>query len=54
MYFQVLEVFFFFLFTSQPSLRSYWLGMCVCCGNKGAEGKEKIAKERKEERVCAC
>ena len=34
---------------ASPLCEAYWLGMCVClcCGNKGAEGKEKIAQERK-------
>ena len=42
----------------KPALSARLIGPeCVCaCAveNKGAEGKEKIAKERKEERVCAC
>ena len=41
---------FFFLFTSQPSLRGLLAQkVCVCmwCGNKGVCRKEKIAKKRK-------
>ena len=28
------------------------LSDCLCCGNKSAEGKEKIVKERKRQSVC--
>ena len=50
MYLAVSVFFSFFLFTSRLSLRGLLLEMCVCLcrGNKGPEGKEKIAKERKK------
>ena len=34
----------------KPALSARLIGLgcvCLCCGNKGAEGKEKIAQERK-------
>ena len=43
----------FYLQTS-PLCEAYWLGMyvCLCCGNKGAEGKEKYSEGEEKKIEC--